>query len=187
MASFRYRSPEVILGLRCVGEPCTHCLGGNANYLNVSNRGLLIYNRWSFPSDIWSVGCIVMEIATGKLCFPTHDNTEHLALMQHILGQIPVRMGRRARECQKNFFPDGTLHWPRPSAKRRSVKFVGAQLPLTDKVASLKQLSRQKFPPEHWDQFLFLVGPYAIDDECVVCLYPLTLSSFVARIIQLNC
>jgi serine/threonine protein kinase len=38
----QYRSPEVILGM-----------------------------PWSFPSDVWSLGCILMEIYTGELLFPT--------------------------------------------------------------------------------------------------------------------
>lgn len=38
----QYRSPEVILGM-----------------------------EWSTPSDIWSIGCMLMELYTGELLFPT--------------------------------------------------------------------------------------------------------------------
>ena len=38
----QYRAPEVILGL-----------------------------EWSMPSDMWSVGCIMMELYTGELLFQT--------------------------------------------------------------------------------------------------------------------
>ena len=30
----------------------------------------------------WSCGCIIAEIASGELLFPTHDNLEHLAMME---------------------------------------------------------------------------------------------------------
>ena len=46
---------------------------------------------WSFPSDLWSVGCMVAEIHTGELLFPTHNNLEHLCLMERILS--PQRIG----------------------------------------------------------------------------------------------
>lgn len=51
----QYRAPEVILDLQ----------GG-----------------WSTPSDLWSAGCILAELYMGELFFATHDNVEHLALME---------------------------------------------------------------------------------------------------------
>jgi len=53
----QYRGPEVILGL-----------------------------RWSHPSDIWSIGCILAELYCGELLFATHHDAEHLQLMKKILG-----------------------------------------------------------------------------------------------------
>jgi serine/threonine protein kinase len=50
-----YRPPEVVLGL-----------------------------GWSYPCDIWSIGCILMEMYTGEALFQTHDNLEHLALMEAV-------------------------------------------------------------------------------------------------------
>lgn len=32
---------------------------------------MLQYPQWSFPSDIWSVGCIIGEIYQGELFFQT--------------------------------------------------------------------------------------------------------------------
>lgn len=57
-----YRAPEVILGL-----------------------------GWSFPCDLWSVGCILAELATGDALFQTHENLEHLAMMERVgLGGAPT-------------------------------------------------------------------------------------------------
>lgn len=50
-----YRAPEIILGL-----------------------------GWSFPCDIWSIGCILVEFYTGDALFQTHDNLEHLAMMENV-------------------------------------------------------------------------------------------------------
>jgi len=44
---------------------------------------------WSYPSDIWSIGCILLELFTGDTTFQTHHNGEHLAMMEVILGPFP--------------------------------------------------------------------------------------------------
>merc|ERR1719387_1745961 len=56
----QYRAPEVILAL-----------------------------GWNEKSDIWSLGCILMELYTGELLFGTHENLEHLALMERALDPLP--------------------------------------------------------------------------------------------------
>lgn len=52
----QYRSPEVIMG-------CCN---------------------WDEKSDVWSLACIFAELYTGELLFPTHDNKEHLAMIQKL-------------------------------------------------------------------------------------------------------
>ena len=37
---------------------------------------------WSQPCDVWSVGCIIFELYSGVTLFQTHDNREHLAMME---------------------------------------------------------------------------------------------------------
>eukprot|EP01038_Epipyxis_sp_PR26KG_P010722 gene10722-14398_t len=64
---------------------------------------------WSFPSDIWSVGCIIPEILSGELLFQTHDELEHLALIERCKGQFPKHMCQDARHGRKYFHPDGTV------------------------------------------------------------------------------
>ena len=41
---------------------------------------------WSYPCDIWSIGCILVEFFTGDALFQTHDNLEHLAMMESVCG-----------------------------------------------------------------------------------------------------
>lgn len=42
---------------------------------------------WSYPSDIWSAGCMLPELLKGIPLFQTHADQEHFALMQKILGK----------------------------------------------------------------------------------------------------
>ena len=58
---------------------------------------------WTFPSDIWSVGCMLAEIWTGELLFPTHDNLEHLCMMEALIGPFPQWMKSRS-PVRRNYF-----------------------------------------------------------------------------------
>lgn len=64
---------------------------------------------WSHPCDVWSIGCILFELYTGVTMFQTHDNREHLAMMERILGTIPWRMATRSKT--KYFNRHGWLNW----------------------------------------------------------------------------
>mmetsp|Transcript_6919 Transcript_6919/g.9595 ORF Transcript_6919/g.9595 Transcript_6919/m.9595 type:complete len:164 (-) Transcript_6919:367-858(-) len=68
----QYRSPEVMFGL-----------------------------GWSYPSDLWSIGCILAELYTGELLFKTHEDMEHLALMEKIVGPIPETMCLEAEKLHR--------------------------------------------------------------------------------------
>nr|CAD2198428.1 unnamed protein product [Meloidogyne enterolobii] len=63
---------------------------------------------WSQPCDVWSIGCIMFELYTGQTLFQTHDNREHLAMMERILENIPYRMGRKTKT---KYFYHGRLDW----------------------------------------------------------------------------
>lgn len=52
---------------------------------------------WEQPCDVWSIGCIMYELYTGRTLFQTHENREHLAMMERILGTLPYRMGRKTK------------------------------------------------------------------------------------------
>ena len=67
----QYRAPEVILGV-----------------------------GWSMPSDLWSIGCILAELYQGELLFATHDNIEHLALIEQVIGPFPRKMLKRAKNLE---------------------------------------------------------------------------------------
>ncbi|MCO5603703.1 hypothetical protein L7F22_057854 [Adiantum nelumboides] len=91
-----YRAPEVILGL-----------------------------GWSFPCDIWSVGCILVELCSGEALFQTHENIEHLAMMERVLGPIPSHIIKRSmRRADKYFRYGRELNWPDGSTPKDSIRAV---------------------------------------------------------------
>ncbi|XP_021275660.1 serine/threonine-protein kinase AFC3 isoform X1 [Herrania umbratica] len=91
-----YRAPEVILGL-----------------------------GWSFPCDLWSVGCILIELCTGEALFQTHENLEHLAMMERVLGPLPEHMiGKANRGAEKYFRRGSRLNWPEGAVSRESIRAV---------------------------------------------------------------
>lgn len=69
---------------------------------------------WSQPCDVWSIGCIIFELYTGITMFQTHDNREHIAMMERILGTIPWRMATRSKT--KYFNRHGWLIWDENSS-----------------------------------------------------------------------
>ncbi|WJX94413.1 Serine/threonine-protein kinase afc2, variant 2 [Trifolium repens] len=90
-----YRAPEVILGL-----------------------------GWSHPCDIWSVGCILVELCTGEALFQTHENLEHLAMMERVLGSLPMHMLKRVDRHAEKYVRRGKLDWPVGATSRESIKAV---------------------------------------------------------------
>ncbi|KAH8330378.1 hypothetical protein KR067_002028 [Drosophila pandora] len=80
---------------------------------------------WSQPCDVWSIGCILFELYLGITLFQTHDNREHLAMMERILGQIPYRMARNHTLYSKTktkYFYHGKLDWDEKSSAGRYVR-----------------------------------------------------------------
>eukprot|EP00252_Welwitschia_mirabilis_P008504 TRINITY_DN2039_c0_g1_i2.p1 TRINITY_DN2039_c0_g1~~TRINITY_DN2039_c0_g1_i2.p1 ORF type:complete len:332 (+),score=39.21 TRINITY_DN2039_c0_g1_i2:776-1771(+) len=91
-----YRAPEVILGI-----------------------------GWSFPADIWSIGCILVELCSGETLFQTHENLEHLAMMEKVLGPLPQNMIRKADPRAAKYFRHGMrLNFPEGASSKESVRAV---------------------------------------------------------------
>nr|KAJ3701864.1 hypothetical protein LUZ61_005569 [Rhynchospora tenuis] len=109
-----YRAPEIILGL-----------------------------GWSYPCDIWSVGCILIELCSGEALFQTHENLEHLAMMERVLGPIPEHMIHYASPSSSKYFKRGErLNWPDGAQSRESIKAVKRLDRLKDMVARYVDQSR---------------------------------------------
>jgi dual-specificity kinase len=86
---------------------------------------------WSYPRDAYSLGCILVEFFTGAALFQTHDNLEHLAMMEMVMGKTPDRFGRAGARSKPEFFKEGgRLDWPKAKASRQSKKDVRVTRPL---------------------------------------------------------
>ncbi|KAI4373293.1 hypothetical protein MLD38_011430 [Melastoma candidum] len=72
-----YRAPEIILGL-----PYDH------------------------PVDIWSVGCCLYELYTGKVLFPGSTNNDMLRLHMELKGPFPKKMLRKGAFTDQHFDQD---------------------------------------------------------------------------------
>lgn len=90
---------------------------------------------WSFPSDVWSIGCIVAEAFSGDLLFQTHGEMEHLALMEKCVGSFPSSMLRRSKHESTYFDRDGWVK--RELLTKSSQQFVKDMPRLEDFCISL--------------------------------------------------
>ena len=76
---------------------------------------------------MWSLGCILVELLTGELLFTAHHDYEHLAMMEKVLGRIPVHMTRKvSRPLRKYFDENSRLNFPKYAEKNmaKNVKRV---------------------------------------------------------------
>ncbi|PAA74585.1 hypothetical protein BOX15_Mlig016980g3 [Macrostomum lignano] len=74
---------------------------------------------WAQPCDVWSIGCILFELYTGFTLFQTHEDREHLAMMERVLGHVPYRMTRASRA---GLFRHGRLDFDHHGVEGRFVR-----------------------------------------------------------------
>jgi dual-specificity kinase len=109
-----YRAPEIILGL-----------------------------GWSFPCDAYSLGCILVEFYTGIALFQTHDNLDHLAMMEQVMGRLPEQFARAGARSKPEFFkPGAKLDWPKPKVSKQSRKDVKSTKPLRDVIPPIDLINQ---------------------------------------------
>ncbi|SPC63203.1 related to Protein kinase lkh1 [Ustilago sp. UG-2017b] len=93
---------------------------------------IILSMGWSFPCDVWSIGCILVEFFTGDALFQTHDNLEHLAMMEAVLGKMPDDYRRKAETYKPEYFKHGALKYPVPETSKDSRKYVRQMKKLQD-------------------------------------------------------
>ena len=62
---------------------------------------------WSYPCDMWSVGCVLCELYAGELIFPAHDDLGHMMMMERLLGRLPeniIRKSGLSAACNRALF-----------------------------------------------------------------------------------
>ena len=75
-----YRAPEVILGM-----------------------------PFDYAIDMWSIGCTLFELYTGRILFAGADNNQMLRAIQECRGKFPIRMLKRSTLAEKHFDFDGNF------------------------------------------------------------------------------
>ena len=82
---------------------------------------------WSYEIDAFSLGCILVEFYTGVALYQTHDNLEHLAMMEMVMGRMPERFARKGAGNKAEYFKEQSkLDWPPVKATKQSKKDVRA-------------------------------------------------------------
>ncbi|TIA96521.1 hypothetical protein E3P94_03251 [Wallemia ichthyophaga] len=106
-----YRAPEIILGL-----------------------------GWSYPCDVFSLGCIIIELMTGEALFQTHDNLEHLAMMEVVMGPMPLNYQKKASKAKPEYFRGLKLDYPNGNTTKQSRKVVKGMKSI-DQIIKARDLS----------------------------------------------
>ena len=69
---------------------------------------ILQCTEWNEKSDVWSIGCIICELITGEMLFPTYEDYEHLAMIEKNSGKFPHWMVSKIRNGWiRKLFLDG--------------------------------------------------------------------------------
>ncbi len=64
-----------------------------------------------YQIDIWSMGCCIAEMYTGKVMFAGWSNNDMLRLMMEMKGPFPKKMRTQGAFSHQHFSPDGSLLW----------------------------------------------------------------------------
>lgn len=93
-----YRAPEVVLGV-------------------------LPYTR---AIDVWSLGCMLFELYTGRIAFAGKSNNDMLRLVQELRGAVPTRLVRRSTFRTRHFDDSGRFvaHYVDPATGAPAVRVV---------------------------------------------------------------
>ena len=80
-------------------------------------------------ADVWSAGCTLFEIFTGKVLFPGVDNNDMLRLIFEVCGPYPRKLLRKATFLEKHFdenhvFAHKTIDTLTGSLMKRSIHFT---------------------------------------------------------------
>lgn len=121
----RYRAPEVILDL-----------------------------NYGYPCDIWSVGCVVFELATGFVLFEPEDaltkDIQQLYLFEKMLGPLPIEMKKKSKRRRFLFDRKRNYH----------IKNVGSFQPAPLKERLVKQFLFSEEEAQKMSEFMLLCLTY---------------------------
>ena len=105
-----YRAPEVILGM-----------------------------EYNYSIDMWSIGCTLFELYTGKILFTGRNNNQMLRSIQESLGKVPVKMLKKAELANEHFEEASQVLFRSREKDRATGKEIVKLINYTSPVKSLKE------------------------------------------------
>ncbi|MQL87533.1 hypothetical protein Taro_020072 [Colocasia esculenta] len=96
---------------------------GSTAFEDQDRSSIVSTRQYRAPEII--LGCILVELCTGEQLFQTHENLEHLAMMERVLGPLPDHMIQKASSSASKYFKRGVrLNWPEGAESRESIRAV---------------------------------------------------------------
>jgi len=101
------------------------CRDGQTVYSYIQSRfyrspEVLLGCRYDMAIDVWSLGCMLVELHTGEPLFAGQDEADQLATIEQLLGAPPARMVQAGTKGLKHFrrSDDGAAYELRQPPKR---------------------------------------------------------------------
>lgn len=77
---------------------------------------------------------------TGEALFQTHDNLEHLAMMEVVMGPMPLNYQKKASKAKPEYFRGLKLDYPNGNTTKQSRKVVKGMKSI-DQIIKTRDLS----------------------------------------------
>lgn len=77
---------------------------------------------------------------TGEALFQTHDNLEHLAMMEVVMGPMPSSYQKKALKAKPEYFRGSKLDFPNANTSKQSRKVVKSMKSI-DQIIKTRDLS----------------------------------------------
>lgn len=118
--------------------------------------------KWDQKSDIWSIGCILVELYTGELLFPTYNNQEQLCFIEKTCGHYPNWMVKNTKKKEfKKIFVDCLKH---RNDKVLDIKRCDNYDDIKESLANLRKIE-ESICPKHEEFCKFILYLMNIDPK----------------------